>query len=84
MTDLARIITSRTPDSSQEGTTQGSGLRRGLSVSPLQPRWMPAVCPEFPNSYLSQILPEMTAIVRERDALEAQTDRLRTILETSD
>jgi len=30
------------------------------------------------------ILPEMTAIIRERDALEAQKDRLRTILETSD
>ncbi|KAH9167347.1 hypothetical protein EDB89DRAFT_2125284 [Lactarius sanguifluus] len=30
------------------------------------------------------ILPEMTAIVRQRDALEAQTDRLRTVLETSD
>jgi hypothetical protein len=31
---------------------------------------------------LPQILPEMSAIVRERDALEAQTDHLRTILET--
>ncbi|KAH9066840.1 hypothetical protein EDB87DRAFT_1678684 [Lactarius vividus] len=30
------------------------------------------------------ILPEMTAVVRERDALEAQTSRLRTVLETSD
>jgi len=30
------------------------------------------------------ILPEMSAVVHERDALEAQNNRLRTILETSD
>ncbi|KAI9440709.1 hypothetical protein H4582DRAFT_2056018 [Lactarius indigo] len=61
VTDIARIMTSRSPDVGQAGTSHGSELRRGFSI-----------------------LPEMTAIVCERDALEAQTDRLRTILETSD
>ena len=33
---------------------------------------------------MSQLLPELTAIIDKRDSLEARQDRLRTILETSD
>jgi hypothetical protein len=84
VTDVARIISSR-PDSSQEGTVaQGSGLRRGPSVSSTSTVLGAGGILIYQILDLSQILPEMSAIIRERDTLEAQKDRLRTILETSD
>ena len=85
MKDVARIISSRPPDSSQEGTAaHGSQLRRGSSVSSPSTALDARGALNSQIRDLSQILPEMSAIIRERDALEAQKDRLRTILETSD
>ena len=81
MTDVARIINGRrSPEGTQEGTAHhGSELRRGLSVSSTSTQG--GVLNSQLLTCLPQILPEMSAIIRERDALEARKDRLRTILD---